>query len=325
LKVPRLTFDTNGIINLFDAASTTATSVEELRTLIRYGLEGKAEIAVTTRVEADLEGDQNEARRASNLEALKLFPVISSIARWDVSKWDEDIWADGDIGRLNEEIQEILFPGLTPADRRFRNKINDVDHLTGHLIDGRDIFVTDDKGILRGRDRLRKGPGVMVMTPAQALEHIDNIVMRSAPSSLSTEGLSQGYHSRAMRGTVTFDYSNNNHRFALGEAQHFFETRWSKASNTAIHAYSDGASIEALAVAKGAQEIADVTDAEAYDYSSRVRTPQLGQVVVWRNINALYAATRIIRIADDTRGDDTDELTFEYVLLSEGGRDFSAS
>jgi hypothetical protein len=325
LNRPRLTVDANCIINLFDLESGSATSVEELRALVRYAMEGKVEIAVTTRLEADLLRDRNEARRQPLLDTLNMFPVVSTVARWDVSRWDDDLWVDDRTARLNEEIQQILSPGLTAADPRYSNKINDIDHLTGHVIDGRDIFITDDKGILRRRDQLRNGPGILVMTPAQALSHVDQIALRSGPRTLPTEGLSPRYHSRALRGRVTFDYTNNNHSYALGEGQHLFETKWTKASNTAIHAYSDGASIDALALARGAERISDVTDAESYDFSSRVRTPRLGEVVIWRNVNGLYGATHVLAITDDTRGAESNELTFEYVLLPDGSRDFSRS
>jgi hypothetical protein len=323
LKIPRITIDANCVINLFDASNATATSVDELRSLVRYAMEGRIEIAITTRLEADLLRDRDESRRRTLLSSLSMFPVLSTVARWDVSKWDTDVWADDRTLRLNEEIQRILFPGLAEDDPRFSNKINDVDHLTGHVIDGRDIFVTDDKGILRRREQLQRGPGVVVMTPAACLAHIDGIILRSSPRTLPTDGIAPEYHSRGMRGTVTFDYTNNNHRYALGEAQHLFETRWSKASNTSIHAYTDSPSIEALALAKGATAITDVVDAEVYDFSSRVRTARLGEVVIWRNVNGLYGATQIMAITDDTRGDTTNELTFKYVILPEGGRDFS--
>ena len=325
MTVPRLTIDTNCIINVFEPARDSATSVDKLFALIRYAMENKAEIAITTRLEADLLRDRNKERRDELLSKLNLFPIISTVGRWDDSAWDSDVFADERTARLNDEIQQVLFPGLTPADARYSNKINDIDHLTGHVIDHRDIFVTDDRGFLRRRDQLLTGPGVVVMTPADALAHIDGIVRRTAPRSLPTDGISPDYHSRKLQGIVTFDYTNNNHRFALGEAQHLFETMWSKASNTAIHAYSDAPSIGALALAKDATAISEVIDAQALDYSSRVRTAQHGQVVVWRNVNGLYAATRVVGIKDDSRGDATNELIIEYVLLPDGRSNFAAA
>lgn len=215
----RLTIDANCVINLFDRESTSATSVEELQTLVRYALDGKAEIAVTTRLEADLERDKVEERRSALIGMLEMFPVISSIMRWDVSRWDKDLWADDASERLNDEIQKILSPGLTPQDKRFSNKINDIDHLTGHVIDKRDIFVTDDTGIVRKRDQLRD-LGIVVMTPAQCVEYLDGIELRSRPRTLPSDSYPPEYHSRGLVGTVTFDYTNNNKRFAIGEGQH---------------------------------------------------------------------------------------------------------
>lgn len=323
MNVPRVTVDANCVINLFDRSSPSATSVEELRTLVRYAMDGKVEISITTRLEADLLRDRDELRRRALLDSLSMFPVISTVGRWDLSQWDADLWVDDRMARLNEEIQQILSPGLRKDDPRYSNKINDIDHLTGHVLDARDIFVTDDKGILRRREQLKRGPGILVMSPADCLAHIDQIILRSVPRTLPTDGIAPEYHARELRGAVTFDYTNNNQRFALGEAQHVFETRWSKATNTSIHAYSDAESIEALALAKGAKAITDVLDAQFYDYSSRTRTVQLGQIVLWRNVNGLYGATKILAITDDTRGDTSNNLTFDYVLLPDGGRDFS--
>jgi hypothetical protein len=325
MAAPRLTIDTNCIINVFEPARDSATSVDELFALIRYAMENKVEIAITTRLEADLMRDRNERRRDELRAKLNMFPVISTVGRWDVSTWDSDVFADEPTGRLNEEIQQILFPGLTPSDARYSNKINDIDHLTGHVIDHRDIFVTDDRDILRRQDQLRIGPGVVVMTPGAALVHIDYLMQRTAPRSLPTDGISSDYHSRKLQGIVAFDYTNNNHRYALGEAQHLFETMWSKASNTAIHAYSDAPSIGALALAKGAAAISEITDAQALDYSSRVRTARLGQIIVWRNLNGLYAATRVVGIQDDSRGDAINELIIEYAVLPDGSSDFAAA
>ena len=121
---------------------------------------------------------------------------------------------------------------------------------------------------------------------------------------------------------MTFDYSNNDHCFTIGTGAFLFETRWSKASDTSIHAYKDSPTIAAIALVKTVEVISNIRDAAAYDYSSRCRTPQTGQIVLWRNISGLYAATKILDIKDDTRGAPADKLTFEYVILDDGGADF---
>jgi len=89
------------------------------------------------------------------------------------------------------------------------------------------------------------------------------------------------YVSPALSGTVTFDYSNNNGRYILGAGDMAFETAWSTASNSMIHAYSDPPSIRSIALAQDVHEIESVLDGSRYDYSSRVRSPGIGEIVIW--------------------------------------------
>jgi len=102
-----------------------------------------------------------------------------------------------------------------------------------------------------------------------------------------------------------------------------FETDWSKASNTNIHLYNDPPSIKSVALAKDVDNIKLIKDARIYNSSSRVRTPNLNQITILQNINGFYAAIKIIDIKDDTRGSENDELTFEYVIQTNGTPDFT--
>jgi hypothetical protein len=321
----KLTLDTNCIINLLDRSSATATSWDELSSLIRLALSGHADIAITTRAEADLLNDKDHKRKSEMLRQLALFPVVGSVARWDVSSWDSgDVWEDEKTAQLSDDLRKLLFPGLTPSDKRYGNKVNDIDHLVGHLINRRDIFVTDDRVIVGKAAQLKVSPGIVVMTPQECLTFIEGIERRNQHQLLKSAILNEKYHTRGLRGSVTFDYSNNNHSYTIGEGYFLFETRWSKASDTAIHAYSDAPSIEAIALAKGFLDISDIQDASAFDFSSRDRRPSTGQIVVWRNLNGLYAATKIVDIKDDRQGPEADELTFEYVILDGGTNDFGS-
>lgn len=60
--------------------------------------------------------------------------------------------------------------------------------------------------------------------------------------------------------------------------------------------------------------MSSITSVEA-DFSSRCRTPVIGDAVIWKNLSGKYALTKIIQIKDDTRGDLSDELECEYVIL----------
>ena len=132
------------------------------------------------------------------------------------------------------------------------------------------------------------------------------------------------YVSPAPKGRVTFDYSNNNGRYCIGAGYLMFETEWSKASDHRIHILNDPASISTVAVVKDTREIAGIADARRYDGSSRSRTPSVGQIAVLQNTNGFFAAIKLLDIEDDTRGSDSDEVTFDYVIQTNGTPHFQA-
>ena len=97
-----------------------------------------------------------------------------------------------------------------------------------------------------------------------------------------------------------------------------FETDWSKSSDRNIQLLKDPVSILTVAVVKDKQRINEIEDARVYDGSSRIRRPNVGQLAVLKNANGFFAAIKIISIRDDTRGSQFDELTFDYVIQTNG-------
>lgn len=168
----KLTLDTNCIINLLDYKSESATSVDELSEIINYALEGNVNVAITTRVEKDFEKDKDTDRKKKLLKRLSMFTTIGSVARFGSTKLDNgDVWGDSEHKELEDELTKIIFPGLSTEE--IDNKINDVDHLIGHKINERDIFVTDDKPILKKSEQLKNTLDISVMNPEQVLEYLD--------------------------------------------------------------------------------------------------------------------------------------------------------
>ena len=53
------------------------------------------------------------------------------------------------------------------------------------------------------------------------------------------------------------------------------------------------------------------------------RTPQLGEIIILRNVNGFYVALQVLGIKDDTRGEDKDELRFRYAIQSDGSDTFT--
>ena len=135
---------------------------------------------------------------------------------------------------------------------------------------------------------------------------------------------SEKYVSPAPNGRVTFDYSNNNGRYCIGSGVLMFETYWSKSSDNNIILLNDPSSIKTVAVVKDGVDISEIADARIYDGSSRTRRPNIGQVAVIQNMNGFWAAVKIQRIRDDTRNDAWDEVSFDYVIQTNGTPCFSS-
>lgn len=123
------------------------------------------------------------------------------------------------------------------------------------------------------------------------------------------------YFTKEQTGKVTFNYSNNNGVYTIGEGEYRFDTMWTKASNESIHFYNDKPTIKTVRLVKDIADIKKVNP-EKYDSSSRARTVNVGQIAVYENIHNKFLIIKIIDIKDDSRGDENDELTFEYQIIS---------
>ena len=130
------------------------------------------------------------------------------------------------------------------------------------------------------------------------------------------------YTSPAKEGIVNFDYSNNNGKYFIGNAELMFELAFSKSSDYNIQLYNDPKSIESVAIVNDTDNIKSIKDARNYDTSSRVRRPNVNQIAIIQNVNGFYAAIKILSIKDDTRGHLNDEVTFEYIIQTNGTPDF---
>ena len=127
----------------------------------------------------------------------------------------------------------------------------------------------------------------------------------------------------SLTGDVVFDYSSYNGRYVIGMGVMKFETAWAKASDTSIHIYNDPPTINGVALCRDLESISLVRKAERLDYTSRTRTPVMGDIVVLRNTKGFYAAVQILEIKDDSRSDSRDEVRFRYAIQSDGSDDFA--
>lgn len=128
-----------------------------------------------------------------------------------------------------------------------------------------------------------------------------------------------------MRGRITFDYSLQNGIYQIGSGETLFETMWTRGGADSIHAYKDPPSIDVIALAPYAKNISDIRDASRPEqsFTSRVQQPKEGQILILRNVHRIYAALKILNIKSAGHGDAMDEITFDYVILEDGSRNFS--
>src|SRR5581483_11253271 len=126
-------------------------------------------------------------------------------------------------------------------------------------------------------------------------------------------------------GRIVFNYASNSGVRTIGGGDAAFDTRWSQCSNESIYAYRNPPSVEAVALATNASNITDVKDVSRYDYSSGHVVPRLGQVLLLRNKNGRYAAIQLLAVTSTGHGKPSDEVTFRYIILPAGSRDFSSA
>ena len=160
-----VTIDTTVVRDLEDPARPRHRSAVRL---VDMHEKGQIDIAVTTRINIDVSGPLREKLDA--LPALRTAPIGTGF-RLDYSTLNcGDMLVDDDTAQEPDEIMELLFPGADPTSHKHQNRIADVDHLLGHKLNGRDVFLTDDRAILDRRSQLHERFGIVVMTPNEFLE-----------------------------------------------------------------------------------------------------------------------------------------------------------
>lgn len=125
-------------------------------------------------------------------------------------------------------------------------------------------------------------------------------------------------------GEATFNYASNDGRFVIGDESWKFETRWSSAGRGSAHLYNDPAGIEGVAIAEGVERISQVTPSvvAAADFTSRTRTPAVGQVALLRNTAGFYAAVEPLEVGH-SRAPSANVMRIRFAIQRDHSTDFS--
>jgi hypothetical protein len=160
--LPALTLDTNLIIQYADKNDPHV--LEDLETIIVAATMGKISIAVTTRVKDDILKDNDSDRKKRSLKYLARFPEIGiGFVMGTSVVGGKDYLCDKEYTDLRERLQKILFPNLSESDNHYHNKINDLDHITGHKYSLRDYFVTQDNDFFKRGEELKNNCSIEVI------------------------------------------------------------------------------------------------------------------------------------------------------------------
>jgi hypothetical protein len=160
----RLTVDTNVLQDYILRRPGHADALH----LLELDKAGKVSIAVSTRITFDVSKDPLRTM----LEGLD-FMVCSKVGtgfRIGYSQLDSgDMLVGQEYEGQQKALMDLIWPFSDPEKPDYQNKISDIDHLLGHKLAGRDVFITRDDAILNQHKRLEADFGIQVMSPPQFL------------------------------------------------------------------------------------------------------------------------------------------------------------
>lgn len=132
------------------------------------------------------------------------------------------------------------------------------------------------------------------------------------------------YVSPGWSGTVTFNHTNNDGQYVLGSGDMTFTLRTSEAAKGAVHMYRDPADIKTVALAEGVTTPTQVSDAKAYDASSRARSVREGDAGILRNQNDYWAVVCVDEVHTRASAPDGQpSLSFRYMIQRDRTSDFT--
>ncbi len=151
---------------------------EGMERLLTLQQQGKLKLGVSSRFRADMIHDHDPVRKTRNLAALEKLiergvEVLGSTFRFNVG-WGG--FATDDDRSLEERLIRIVCPkGLrTTSRKRWLNEISDIDHLRDAIRASCDVFLTEDKGMLKHAAAIA-GLGIRVTSIHELLDGYDDL------------------------------------------------------------------------------------------------------------------------------------------------------
>ncbi len=131
----------------------------------------------------------------------------------------------------------------------------------------------------------------------------------------------------ADKGRISFDYSTDNHIVSVGSGDKEFKIGFSKASNTSIYIYNlkHKSGVNCVKVARVKDVIVgEIIRFHEYDSSSSNYTINIGEIFLAENSSGFFLQAKVVLLKDDSRGDDHDEIVFDYQINDNKNAEFIA-
>lgn len=122
------------------------------------------------------------------------------------------------------------------------------------------------------------------------------------------------FHNSALEGKVSFDYKRNSGSYNIGESDYMFITHWSECGDNSIYSYKDY--VFRLGYNPTYKEFPSPNEFIDFDFSSRAKAVNVGEIVLLENNNHKFAALKITKIVK--RIEDINHLLeFEYKIYKD--------
>ena len=122
------------------------------------------------------------------------------------------------------------------------------------------------------------------------------------------------FHIPFLEGKVSFDYKRNSGSYIIGEGDYEFNTQWSECGENSIHCYRDH--VLRLGYNPAYKEFPSPNDFINFDFSSRTKSVNVGEIVLMENRKHKFAALKILRVVRRTE-DINHLLEFEYKIYND--------
>ena len=158
--VPSVTLDTSVIVEYLEKYGKVVVA----ESLLELAQNGQLDLSVTGRIREDIPR-QPLSERINELPELGI-REMGSIVR-------TGHWRPGRDTAGNTKFQEAIdsLPDDPSRPSRKRPDWRDWDHVQTHYLNGRDVFLTWDKGILNAASHLKEKLDIVIMTPENYLGH----------------------------------------------------------------------------------------------------------------------------------------------------------